>query len=60
MKRIVILGLLFAFTKQGFSQKASVIDTLKYDAMINKQDAKKFKNGMDINLYVASDQIAIR
>lgn len=56
MKRIVILGLLFAFAKQGFSQKASVIDTLKYDAMINKQDAKKFKNGMDINIYVASDQ----
>lgn len=56
MKRIVILALLFAFTKEGFSQKASVIDTLKYDEMINKQDAKKFKNGMDINIYVASDQ----
>lgn len=40
----------------SYSQRPSIIDTLTYEEMVDKQIAKQFKNGMDINSYFASDK----
>lgn len=50
------LGLfLIAFTSAN-AQKLSEIDTLTYAKMVDKQEAKSFKMGMDIKHYLASDK----
>ena len=52
------LLLFFAICVANFSfgQKLSEIDTLKYEQMSNKENAKNYKNAMDIKVYVASDK----
>lgn len=54
--KFYIAGLvLIAFTSTN-AQKLSEIDTLTYTKMLDKQEAKSFKMGMDIKHYLASDK----
>lgn len=46
---------LIVFTSAN-AQKLSEIDTLTYAKMLDKQEAKSFKMGMDIKYYLASDK----
>lgn len=46
---------LIVFTSAN-AQKLSEIDTLTYAKMVDKQEAKSFKMGMDIKHYLASDK----
>ncbi|MFD2967746.1 hypothetical protein [Sphingobacterium bambusae] len=38
------------------AQRLSVTDTLLYEKMVDKAQAKSFKNGMDVSVYIASDK----
>lgn len=55
MKYIVFLAAMF-LSITCVSQKMNIIDTLFYSQMSDKQNAKNYKTGMDINVYVASDK----
>ncbi|TYT28256.1 hypothetical protein [Elizabethkingia anophelis] len=54
--KIYTLGLIFTTLSSIFAQKLSDTDILTYAKMIDKEEGKKFKNGMDIKAYVASDK----
>ncbi len=59
MKHIAFMPWLIAMIFLPFfsySQRPSIMDTVSYEEMVDKQNAKKFKNGMDINVYLASDK----
>lgn len=55
MKKFLFI---FAIGIANFSiaQKLSEIDTLNYEQMSDKENAKNYKNAMDIKVYVASDK----
>jgi hypothetical protein len=55
MKLFIILTSLLFSVNSLPGQKLSKIDTLRYKTMVSKQENKNFKNGMDINVYLASD-----
>ncbi|HFK5581693.1 TPA: hypothetical protein ACG0AV_001615 [Elizabethkingia anophelis] len=54
--KIYTLGLIFTTLSSTFAQKQSESDTLTYARMTDKNESKKFKNGMDIKFYIASDK----
>ena len=53
---IFLIWLLILNSKLLFSQKFSEMDTLRYETMVDKQESKNFKTGMDIKVYIASDK----
>lgn len=54
--KFYITGLVFIAFTSANAQKLSEIDTLTYAKMVDKQEAKGFKMGMDIKHYSASDK----
>jgi hypothetical protein len=54
------LGILLIAYTSTFAQKLSETDTLTYSKMIDKEEGKKFKTGMDIKVYIASDKNAYK
>ncbi|WP_250255449.1 hypothetical protein [Chryseobacterium sp. Marseille-Q3244] len=54
--KLYTLGLLLIVFSSASAQKLSEIDTLTYAKMVDKQEAKSFKMGMDIKHYLASDK----
>lgn len=55
MKKILFFAAIL-LANSSFGQKISEIDTFKYEKMENKEEAKIFKTGMDIKVYIASDK----
>jgi hypothetical protein len=58
MNSKIYLTILFILisTATTFAQKLSKIDTLEYSKMVSKTEAKKYSQGMDVNVYLASDK----
>ncbi|SIQ55295.1 hypothetical protein SAMN05880574_11628 [Chryseobacterium sp. RU37D] len=54
--KIYAIGLLCMAFTSSYAQKLSEIETLTYSKMIDKEEGKKFKTGMDIKTYTASDK----
>ncbi|WP_106914522.1 hypothetical protein [Chryseobacterium aurantiacum] len=54
--KFYIAGLVLIVFTSTNAQKLSEIDTLTYTKMLDKQEAKSFKMGMDIKHYLASDK----
>ena len=48
--------MLFSALTSAYAQKLSETDTLTYSKMIDREEAKKYKMGMDINTYIGSDK----
>ena len=55
MKKFLFILAISSFNL-SIAQKLSEIDTLKYEQMSDKENAKNYKNGMDIKVYIASDK----